>query len=97
MHGGGSPLSRRPEFSLDGRQLEAQASERLSKTLLYEGSFNVSILPDAFDTAPKLLLHYPVDKETGRIPMKVPVQGALYEVTLKQGEDIYQLREGGVH
>lgn len=92
---GGSPQSRGMEFSYDGRQLGAQASERLSKTLLYEGSFDISIPPDAFDTAPKLLMHYPVDKETGRIAMKVPIEGPLYEVTLKQGEDIYQLREGG--
>ena len=42
-------------------------------------------------------MHYPVDKETGRIAMKVPIQGALYEITLKQGEDIYQLREGSNH
>jgi hypothetical protein len=88
-------LSKRLELNSDGRQLQAQASERLSKTLRYEGSFDISILPDAFDTAPKLLAHYPVDKETGRIPIKVPIEGGIYEITLKQGEDIYQLREGG--
>ena len=27
--------------------------------------------------------------------MNVPIQGGIYEITLKQGEDIYQLREGG--
>ncbi len=88
-------LSERLELNSDGRQLQAQASERLSKTLRYEGSFDISILPDAFDTAPKLLAHYPVDKETGRISIKVPIEGGIYEITLKQGEDIYQLRQGG--
>ena len=94
---GSSLRSKQPDFNFDGRQLEAQASERLSRTLLYEGEFNISIPPDAFDTAPRILTHYPIDKETGRIPMKVPIQGSLYEVTLQQGEDLYQLREAGAH
>ena len=89
------PLSERLQLSFDSRQLEAQASERLAKTLQYEGQFDISIPPDAFDTAPKLLARYPVDDETHRISMSVPIQGSLYEITLKQGEDIYKLREGG--
>jgi hypothetical protein len=32
---------------------------------------------------------YPVDRETNRIPMRVPIEGHLYELTLKQAEDIY--------
>lgn len=93
----GSDLASQPsELNFDSRQFEAQASERLSRTLLYEGSFDISIPPDAFDAAPRLIEHYPVDKKIGRIPMKVPIEGALHEVTLKQGEDIYQLRESHI-
>ena len=92
---GPGPLSERLQLDFDSRQLQLQASERLAKTLHYEGSFDISIPPDAFDTAPKLQAHYPVDNHTQRIPMNVPIQGGIYEITLKQGEDIYQLREGG--
>jgi hypothetical protein len=32
-----------------------------------------------------------VDAATGRIPIKVPIEGYLYELTLKQAEETYQL------
>jgi hypothetical protein len=95
----GTPsLFDRMGVDLDARQLEAQAAERLSRTLRYDGMFKISIPPDAFDTAPKLLAQYPVNPNTNRIQLAVPIQGSLYdEITLKQGEDIYQMREGGTH
>ncbi len=81
-------------LSFEMRRLEEQASERLSRMLRYEGSLKISIPPDAFENAPKLSAQYPVDPLTRRIPIMVPIDGGLYEVTLKQGEAIYQLREG---
>lgn len=72
------------------RRLADQASERLSKTLRYEGEFKISLLPDAFDRAAKLAAQYPVDLNTGRIPITVPVEGSIYDITLKQAEEIYQ-------
>jgi hypothetical protein len=72
------------------RRLAEQASERLSKTLRYEGSFKISLLPDAFDRAARLAAQYPVDLNTGRIPLTVPVEGSIYDITLKQAEEIYQ-------
>jgi hypothetical protein len=31
-----------------------------------------------------------VDSTTGRIPLMVPIDGNLYELTLQQAEDIYK-------
>lgn len=78
-------------LSFEMRRLEEQASDRMSKTLRYEGAFTITILPDAFERAPRLIEQFPVDLKLGRIPMRVPVEGTLYELTLKQAEDIYQL------
>lgn len=78
-------------LSFEMRRLEEQASDRISKTLRYEGLFKITILPDAFERAPKLTAQFPIDTKSGRIPMVVPIEGTLYELTLKQAEDIYQL------
>jgi hypothetical protein len=72
------------------RRLGDLAAERLAKTLRYEGLFKISLLPDSFERAEKLAKQYPVDSTSGRIPMMVPIEGSIYEVTLKQAEEIYQ-------
>jgi hypothetical protein len=74
------------------RKLQQQASERMSRILRYEGSFRITIPSDAFERASRLQLEYPLDASIGRIPIIVPVQGYLYDVTLKQAEDIYEWR-----
>lgn len=74
------------------RRLQQQASERMSRMLRYEGSFRITIPSDAFERAARLQLEYPLDASIGRVPIIVPVQGYLYEVTLKQAEDIYEWR-----
>jgi hypothetical protein len=79
-------------LGLEIRRLEAQAAERISRTLRYEGLFRITLLPDAFERAPKLVEQFPVDPASGRIPMMVPIEGDLYELTLKQAEEIYQQR-----
>ncbi|MEO5712113.1 MAG: hypothetical protein ABIT37_01380 [Luteolibacter sp.] len=91
---GAGSLFDRLGLSFEMRRLEEQASERLSRMLRYEGNFKISIPQDAFENAPKLSAQYPVDPLTRRIPLMVPIDGGLYEITLKQGEAIYQLREG---
>lgn len=83
-------LSARLAMNLEARQLEAQASERASRTLRYEGEFRVTIPADAFERAPRLMLQMPVDPKTNRIPLTVPIEGTLYELTLKQAEELYQ-------
>jgi hypothetical protein len=86
-------LSDRISNSLEGRMMEIRASESFSKTFRYEGMLNLSIPPDAFDPASKLLARYPVNPDGQRIKMAVPLEGTLQEITLKQGEELYQLRE----
>ena len=80
-------------LSVEMRQLQGQASERMSRMLRYEGLFKITIPGDAFDRAQRLSGLYPVDPATGRIPMEVPIEGNLYELTLKQAEDIYIQRQ----
>lgn len=87
---GSASLFDRLELGLEKRRIEEQVAERLSRTLRYEGLFKISIPPDAFERAPKLASQYPVDPGTGRIPLMVPIEGNLYEITFKQAEDIYQ-------
>jgi len=77
-------------LSIEMRRLQSQASERMSRMLQYEGSVRLTLQPDAFERAARLNEIYPADAVTGRIPMQVPVKGHLYELTLRQAEDIYQ-------
>ena len=77
-------------LTIELRNLQAQASERLSRMLRYEGGVIITIPGDAFERAPRLGSLYPVDRGTGRIPMRVPIEGNVYELTLIQAEDIYQ-------
>jgi hypothetical protein len=72
------------------RRFEEQAVDLSSKTLLFQGEFLITLLPDAFERAPRLVEQFPVDPKSGRIPMVVPIEGTLYELTLRQAEDIYQ-------
>jgi hypothetical protein len=58
--------------------------------LQYDGALRITIPGDAFERAPRLQQIYPVDATTGRVPIKVPLQGHIYEITLRQAEDIYQ-------
>ncbi|MEX1049124.1 MAG: hypothetical protein WED15_06330 [Akkermansiaceae bacterium] len=62
----------------------------MSRTLRYEGAFRITLPGDAFDRAARLASQFPVEPSTGRIPMMVPIEGTLYELTLKQAEDLYQ-------
>lgn len=85
-------LSQKMELNLELRRLEEQAAERVSRTLRYEGLFRVTLPQDAFERAPKLMERFPLDQATKRIPLMVPIEGELIDITLKQAEEIYQLR-----
>lgn len=90
--GGGATsgsLFDRLQYSLAMRQLQSQASERMSRMLRYDGNFLITIPGDAFERARLLEELYPVNAATGRISMRVPIEGNLYELTLKQAEDLY--------
>ena len=69
--------------------MQSQASERMSRMLRYDGNFLITIPGDAFERARLLEELYPVNAATGRISMRVPIEGNLYELTLKQAEDLY--------
>lgn len=77
-------------LSIEMRRLQSQASDRMSRMLRYEGMFRITIPGDAFERADQLQRLYPVDAATNRIAIRVPIEGNLYELTLKQAEDIYQ-------
>jgi len=87
----------RLDLSAGMRRLQAQAAERMARMLRYSGEFQITVQGDAFDRGPQLQQRYPVDPATGRIPIKVPLDGYLYELTLKQAEETYQLGQRGKH
>jgi hypothetical protein len=60
--------------------------------LRYEGMFRITLPKDAFERADRLQREYPVDTATGRVPIMVPILGNLYDITLKQAEDVYEWR-----
>jgi hypothetical protein len=73
----------------EARRMEEQAVERESRTLIYEGGFQITLLPDTFETLPSLRELYPVDAQNGRIPMDVPIKGDLFSITYDLTEDLY--------
>jgi hypothetical protein len=83
-------LGDRLALSDDMQRLNLRATETTTLALRYEGNFHITLLPDAFERAPKLRDQFPVDPASNRIPMVVPLEGTLYDLTLKQSEEIYQ-------
>ncbi|MCU0753040.1 MAG: hypothetical protein MUC40_08490 [Akkermansiaceae bacterium] len=77
-------------LSIEMRRLQSQAAERMSRMLRYDGSVLITIPGDAFERAPRLQELYPADPASGRVAIRVPLQGHIYELTLRQAEDIYQ-------
>ncbi|MGD9419575.1 MAG: hypothetical protein Q7R22_011600 [Verrucomicrobiota bacterium JB025] len=75
------------------RQLERQASERMSRMMMYEGNFELEVPGDVFERAHRLQQQYPVVPETGRVRLDVPVKGNLYDLTVEQAEHLYEMRQ----
>ena len=59
--------------------------------LRYEGGFRITIPGDAFESAEVLRNTFPVDPANGRIPIDVPIQGTIYEVTRRQAEELQEM------
>ena len=89
----GFSLFDRLKANFELRRLQQQASERMSRMLRYEGSFRITIPSDSFEGSRRLQSEFPVDASTGRVPIIVPIDGDLYEITLKQSESIYEWRK----
>ncbi len=88
--GSGSTLFDRLEEDLSVRRFQSRSAEFLSQELRYEGEFTITLPQDAFERAPRLAARYPVDPEMKRVPVKVPVEGGLFDITWDQAKDIYQ-------
>jgi hypothetical protein len=50
----------------------------------------MTVKKDAFARAPKLMEIYPVSEAIGRIPIEVPLEGVLYDLTINQADEIYK-------
>ncbi len=83
-------LTNRIGASLTAIKLDGELAEKLSKQLHYEGEFQISLLPNAFERAPELIKTFPLDSASGRIPIVVSVNDGLEKITSKQAEQIYQ-------
>ncbi len=77
-------------ISLENRRLEELGAERLSRSMRYEGELEISLPKEAFEKAPKLAELYQLRDPSGRILMRVPLEGVIYDLTLKQAEGIYE-------
>lgn len=77
-------------INLENRRLEELSAERLSRALRYEGAFEISLPKEVFDKAPKLRDIYPLRDDMGRILMRVPLDGLIYDLTLEQADGIYE-------
>lgn len=86
---GGSPFARM-NLGYEARRSDEKSASDLARALRFSGSFRISILPDAFARAPRLLAEFPVDPALGRIPMVVPLEGAISQLTVPQAEFILQ-------
>ncbi|MBN8460431.1 MAG: hypothetical protein J0M04_21590 [Verrucomicrobia bacterium] len=75
--------------SFQARLLADQAIEIESRTYMYVGGFQITLPPETFENTPTLRELFPVDPQSGRIPMDVPLKGDLYSLTFDQTEELY--------
>ena len=85
----GSSLFDRIGQSFDTNILADQATERESRSLMYEGQFQITLQPDTFENVQALRELFPVNAQTGRVPLDVPIKGDIYSITFDQAEDLY--------
>lgn len=78
-------------LNVETRTLEEKTAEQLSRSLHYEGGFEISLPKEVIEKAPRLAEAYPLRDPTGRVLMRVPLEGTLYDLTLKQADEIYKL------
>ena len=85
----GSSLFDRIDQNFEASILAEQAAERDSRSLIYEGQFQITLMPDTFENVQALREMLPVDPQTGRIPLDVPIKGDIYSITFDQAQDLY--------
>jgi hypothetical protein len=89
---GDGSLFDRLGLSIENARLEEKAAERLARSYRYEGMFNVSLPGNAFLRTPRLQESYP-RFANGRVIVPIPLEGVLYDLTLKQAADMYEKAE----
>lgn len=77
-------------LSDQNRRIEEEAAERLARSYRYEGMFKITLKKEAFVRAPQLAKIYPISETSGRVPIEVPINGVLYDLTLDQADDLYK-------
>lgn len=92
---GDESLFQKLGINVENRRLEELSAERLSRALRYEGAVEISLPKEVFDKAPKLREIYPLRDDRGRILMRVPLDGLIYDLTLEQADGIYENGERG--
>lgn len=75
--------------TFEARLLAEQAIEIEARSFIYEGGFQISLPAETFENTPALREMFPVDPQSGRIPMDVPIKGYLDGLTFDQTEDLY--------
>lgn len=86
----GEALFERIGQSFQARVLADQEVERQSRTFIYEGGFMITVPAETFENTAALREQYPVDPQTGRISLEVPIKGGLFDLTLEQTEELYR-------
>jgi hypothetical protein len=72
--------------------LQQEIARRAQALRAEPGSgLRITIPGDAFDRWESLREAYPVDPSSGRIPINVPLQGALHELTFQQAKEMLEL------
>jgi len=84
-----STLFDRIDQSFETSILAEQAADRESRSLIYDGLFQITLSPDTFENVQALRELLPVDPQTGRIPLDVPLKGDIYSITFDQAQDLY--------
>lgn len=74
----------------EARRMREEESELLTRSYRYEGEFQVSLMGNVFQRAPRLAAEYPPASDTGRITIRVPIKGVLYELTEELSKEIYE-------
>lgn len=87
--GGDGTLFDRLGMGIESARLEEKASERLARSYRYEGMVTVTLPENSFVRTPNLQEKYPRGAD-GRIVVPVPLEGVLYDLTLKQATEIYE-------
>ena len=98
---GGGEVAENKDMAIFGRRAQERIEEqfnqdalaRESQMLRYDGGFRISIPGDAFDRAEVLRNAFPVDPGNGRIPIDVPVQGTIFDLSSRQAQELLKLGE----